>query len=174
MRATDAPRGGPTTAAIAAALAGRKIEAVQLVNMPLGYSRNFQSLLNLVPGATLNDAVLAVCGGYQLLGAFYRDVPVAVIGGGDSACEEAGFLTRFASKVYLIHRRDELRASKIMADRAQLLRLGLDARSFAYPRLCSISPYMNSGNPIRPRIAVPMNTDPPIIHRSACHCACRL
>ena len=58
----------------------------------------------------------AVCDGAVPI---FRKKPLAVVGGGDSACEEATFLTKYGSKVYLLVRRDQLRASKVMADRVK-------------------------------------------------------
>lgn len=77
----------------------------------------------------------ATCDGF-----FFRDQEIAVIGGGDSALEEAMFLTRFASKVNIIHRRDELRASKIMQDRA----LASDKINFVWNTV--VTEYLGEGS----------------------------
>ena len=93
---------------------GEKVEA-ETVIIATGASHKHLD----VPGEDLLETkgvtYCATCDGALPV---FRNQPLVVVGGGDSACEEAMYLTRFGSVVYLIHRRDSLRASKIMADRA--------------------------------------------------------
>ncbi len=93
---------------------GEVVEAMSVI-LATGARANYLGLESENAYKNKGVSACAVCDGALPL---YRNRPLAVVGGGDSAVEEASYLAKFASKVYLIVRRDELRASKIMADRA--------------------------------------------------------
>lgn len=95
-------------------LEGQEVEA-QAVIIATGARANYLGLPSEDAYKNAGVSACAVCDGALPR---FRDKPVVVVGGGDSAVEESDYLSKFASKVYMVHRRDELRASKIMADRA--------------------------------------------------------
>jgi thioredoxin reductase (NADPH) len=92
---------------------GERVEA-ETVIIASGASHRHLGLENEIKLETKGVTYCATCDGALPM---FRNQPLVVVGGGDSACEEAMYLTRFASEVYLVHRRDTLRASKIMAER---------------------------------------------------------
>lgn len=95
-------------------LSGETIEA-QCVIVATGARANYLGLPSEHAYKNLGVTACAVCDGALPR---FRNKPLVVVGGGDSAVEEATYLSKFASRVYMVHRRDKLRASRIMADRA--------------------------------------------------------